>query len=631
MTSDLFNVGSGAALSRFVSSKWIKPTFLRRAASTLGGMFAVGLFVASAQAQVASPVFGHPPSVCRSGQATYADFSGSGIGGSGMFPANPGFTSGPSFTYQTTGPIFSSGSRIATSETWSSPSESNISSVFGFPGSEESLNIRMVGGAQGTAIDASQIVRLVYDFATPTEANELAFAVTDVELEQVRFRARDENGNPVSAATIASWFVETFDANTSNAGANYPSWDPAEPAIIGSSALQTTWHNTRIGGGSDQEASGAWFQPTIALSQLTLEMASLVPGQPSIHSYLAHCQYPVPVAENDSVKGIDGDLGASAVMNIYDNNGVATDKFGGLDIASGDVNLTIEAVATPLPGATNSNVPVLNVATGNIDVPAGTPAGTYTIDYKICGPVYTEYCDTATATIVVSSITAAPETFASIDSASGGTTTSVLASDTLNGQTVDATDVNITVGAATGGLTLNANNEIVVPAGTPAGTYTLAYTICEKANPTICSDTTETVEVSAPTEVVPTDDSETIDRSAADTGATDVINLFDGDSVNGDPASPSNATVLPVDPSTVPAELTVNPDGSVDVKPGTAPGIYEFDYELCSLDTVPVCETATATITVTPEIEAAPESFADFPQAGGDTTSILASDTLNGA
>ncbi|MBI1495532.1 DUF7507 domain-containing protein, partial [Halocynthiibacter styelae] len=114
------------------------------------------------------------------------------------------------------------------------------------------------------------------------------------------------------------------------------------------------------------------------------------------------------------------------------------------------------------------------------------------------------------------------------------------------------------------------------------------------------------------------------------TGATAVVNLFDGDTINGDPADSSNATVTPVDPAAVPSELTVNSDGTVDVNPGTEPGVYTFDYELCSTDTVPVCETATATITVTPEIEAAPEVFDTYGPAGGTTPSILASDTLNG-
>ena len=80
---------------------------------------------------------------------------------------------------------------------------------------------------------------------------------------------------------------------------------------------------------------------------------------------------------------------------------------------------------------------------------------------------------------------------------SGGTTAlSILNSDTLNGVSIsDPSDVVLTPGAATGGLTLNAANQIVVPAGTAAGSYTLAYQICDAANPSVCDSVTETVTV----------------------------------------------------------------------------------------------------------------------------------------
>ena len=41
----------------------------------------------------------------------------------------------------------------------------------------------------------------------------------------------------------------------------------------------------------------------------------------------------------------------------------------------------MQTPATPINGGP---VPVLDVTTGNVSVPAGTPAGTYTITYQIC-------------------------------------------------------------------------------------------------------------------------------------------------------------------------------------------------------------------------------------------------------
>ncbi|MBI1495569.1 hypothetical protein, partial [Halocynthiibacter styelae] len=338
------------------------------------------------------------------------------------------------------------------------------------------------------------------------------------------------------------------------------------------------------------------------------------------------------VAPADDAETIDratADTGATAVVNLFDG-----------DTINGDPADNSNATVTPVdPAAVPSELTVN--PDGTVDVNPGTEPGVYTFDYELCSTDTVPVCETATATITVTpEIEAAPESFADFPQA-GGDTTSILASDTLNGAPAELTTVTITApvagdytkvgGGTVSGITLDpATGIITVDPGTDAGTYEIAYEICTIALPVTCDTAVETVTVLA-SEVAPADDAETIDRATADTGATAVVNLFDGDTINGDPADNSNATVTPVDPAAVPSELTVNPDGTVDVNPGTEPGVYTFDYELCSTDTVPVCETATATITVTPEIEAAPESFADFPQAGGDTTSILASDTLNGA
>ena len=80
-----------------------------------------------------------------------------------------------------------------------------------------------------------------------------------------------------------------------------------------------------------------------------------------------------------------------------------------------------------------------------------------------------------------------------------------MASDTLNGVAVDPADVTITVGASDPQLTLDpATGLITVAAGTPAGTYTVEYTICEDLNPTNCATVVETVTVEeAPIAAVP--------------------------------------------------------------------------------------------------------------------------------
>ena len=96
-------------------------------------------------------------------------------------------------------------------------------------------------------------------------------------------------------------------------------------------------------------------------------------------------------------------------------------------------------------------------------------------------------------------VEAETESFAPINGTNGGVTGSVLASDTINGAAVNPADVTLTVGASDPELTLDpVTGLITVAPGTPAGTYTVEYTICEDLNPTNCSTVTETVEVIDP-------------------------------------------------------------------------------------------------------------------------------------
>ena len=131
----------------------------------------------------------------------------------------------------------------------------------------------------------------------------------------------------------------------------------------------------------------------------------------------------------------------------------------------------------------------------------GTAAGSYTVEYTICENLNPDNCATVTETVIVgeSAIAVAIENFPAINGAEGGVTTSVLASDRLNGGAVNPADVTLTVGASAPELTLDpATGLITVAPSIAAGTYIVQYTICENLNPDNCASITETVVVSAP-------------------------------------------------------------------------------------------------------------------------------------
>jgi len=325
---------------------------------------------------------------------------------------------------------------------------------------------------------------------------------------------------------------------------------------------------------------------------------------------------PVIVAADDS-ETVPSLLSAQTnVLNVIDN-----DTFDGNLPTSFDLAVN-----------TSTNLPpelTFDTTTGEVGVVAGTAAGVYSFDYDIC-EVGTTNCDTATVTITVEvqEIEAVAETFTAINGANGGTTTSVLASDTLNGIAVNATDVTITVGTSDPELTLDpATGLISVAAGTSAGTYTVDYTICENLNPTNCSTITETVTVEAAPIIAV---AETFPAFNGVNGGV-TTSVLASDTLNGSVLDPNDVTITTTTPSS--PNVTLDPaTGLITIAAGTAAGTYTVDYTICEDLNPSNCSTITETVTVeAPTINAVAEIFPVIDgESGGITSSVLVSDTLNG-
>ncbi len=106
------------------------------------------------------------------------------------------------------------------------------------------------------------------------------------------------------------------------------------------------------------------------------------------------------VAQDDAIGPINGSVGSTNAGNIFSNNGSGIDTLGGNQVAINQVNLTVLTPATPINGG---SVPSIDLLTGNVVVPGGTPSGSYTIVYQICEKTTPTNCDSATVTICVSS------------------------------------------------------------------------------------------------------------------------------------------------------------------------------------------------------------------------------------
>ena len=91
------------------------------------------------------------------------------------------------------------------------------------------------------------------------------------------------------------------------------------------------------------------------------------------------------------------------------------------------------------------------------------------------------------------------------------------------------------------------------------------------------------------------------DTATAAAGDSNVLDLFDGDTVNSIAAAPTNVDLTLAPGETVPSELTFNAaTGSVGVAPTAPAGTFSFDYQICETINPTNCTTATATVTVAP-------------------------------
>ena len=221
-----------------------------------------------------------------------------------------------------------------------------------------------------------------------------------------------------------------------------------------------------------------------------------------------------------------------------------------------------------------------------------TPSGTYTLEYKICeNGANPTNCDNATATVLVENVIDAVVDVIPgvINGFTGGTTPSVLLNDTLDGV---LSPVNVTlISVPVGPLTVSSDGIVTVAPNTPAGTYSIPYTICENgANPVNCSSTTVTVKVVAAAILAVDDFGGPVNGITGGIVPSVLLN----DSLNGVLLDPSKASLT----STPNGPLVVNTNGTVSVSPNTPFGIYTVNYSICEKLDPSNCSSATVTVDV---------------------------------
>ena len=286
----------------------------------------------------------------------------------------------------------------------------------------------------------------------------------------------------------------------------------------------------------------------------------------------------------------------------------------------------------------NDNVPAGAVFSLTGPAPAGlsfNPSGSFsyvppvgvatpvTFSYQVCLPApNAALCATASASIAITvgTLAANNDDFSTtpINPVTGGSTTSVLANDALNGATPPAVaDVRLSLVGAPAGVAVTSEGAITVAPGTPAGVKNLTYQLCEAAAPGNCA-------LAAVRMVV------------APSAVDDALSTPAGQALSGSLASNDNApvgaqfSVL----NAPPANLALAADGTFTYTPAPGfTGAVVFQYQVClAAPDAAACATATATINVNSgTLVAVDDSFATPLVPGAASPSVLTNDTLNAA
>ncbi|MFH7009641.1 gliding motility-associated C-terminal domain-containing protein, partial [Flavobacterium plurextorum] len=317
------------------------------------------------------------------------------------------------------------------------------------------------------------------------------------------------------------------------------------------------------------------------------------------------------VANDDSAGPIAGvNHITKNVLNVLPN-----DTLEGVVVTASDVVIT---TVTP------NEFLQLN-SDGSVDVLPNAPVGTLTMVYQICEADATSNCDTATVTVTivapVITVTASPicindvpyldytVTPVNFTPANG---VSITWADAANKVVTTMSDLPLSGRVLWPGATVDTNGKGTDWPGwvfqnnqwiqAPDGFEGLRPT----ANITLSLNPSETITVNYPPSepfctarptfaIVANDDN--AGPISGGTGATNVVNVYTNDTLNGNAINPADVTLTTVTPDPTGA-LILNPNGSVDVKVGTTGGTYTLTYQICENADAGNCDTAIVTITV---------------------------------
>jgi hypothetical protein len=290
------------------------------------------------------------------------------------------------------------------------------------------------------------------------------------------------------------------------------------------------------------------------------------------------------VIANDDAGQVPSPAGGIAVANV-----LANDWNAGAPATTAIVTLSQES-------STSAGV-TLDATEGSVRVAAGTEATTHTLVYKICDTANPANCDGAAVRVTVPPyVVNAVNDQGTVSPSTGGVAVaSVLANDILGAGLATTANVTLSQQSSTDpGVTLDpATGSVNVAKGTPTGTQTLLYQMCETANPTNCDQATVTVNV-VPYVVSAVNDQA---RVSSKTPGRAIASVLANDSLGSARATMANVTLSLMSLSPPSSDIKLDPsDGSVSVLRKTQSGTYTLVYQICEIASPSNCAQARVTL-----------------------------------
>ena len=479
--------------------------------------------------------------------------------------------------------------------------------------------------ASATATSTCGTATVTHNYSYPPNLCNVGGAVT------VTFRTTDPFGNVVTATRVISFATMTLTVT--------PTTLSVPNGALGGTTSSVV-PNITLGG----VASPSTNSVTITFSGLPTGVTSTTGGRlvvaPNTPAGTHTITYRVcETANNNNCKTVNtqlvigtGSLTVTPVTPLTVPNGISggttSSVLTGVRLNGNVVTNTNSVTITfsGLPAGVTSNT------NGQLVIPAGTPAGTHTITYRVCEKLNPTNCQTVTSTLVIGtgSLTVTPVTPLTVPNGiSGGTTSSVLTGITLNGATVTNTNsVTISFSGLPTGVTSNTNGQLVIPAGTPAGTHTITYRVCEKLNPTNCHTVTSTLVIGTGSLTVTPVTPLTVPNGIS--GGT-TSSVLTGITLNGTTVTNTNSVTISF--SGLPAGVTSNTNGQLVIPAGTPAGTHTITYRVCEKLNPTNCHTVTSTLVIgTGSLTVTPVTPLTVPNgiSGGTTSSVLTGVRLNG-